>query len=207
MAVKPKAFDFRHIQAPVDFHNINEIGDLSEENWLHPVQSLFGNWDARYLILGQDYNSWENIKTKSPHELRHDPNFTTNRNLDEIFSEKRHDLFYANLFWFIKDGKNASSKLSINDEMMKKNHFMFQVLVENLENLEIIFSLGALTSKSLLGWNPVFLSLNDYKFQGRRFCVMPLPHPGNLGLANFCNKRGIDRMSALRLIKDKVQSV
>ena len=199
-----RAIDFRHLKPPAGFRNINELGNLDSLEWLHPVQSLFGDWSASCLILGQDYNSWGNIKNVNPHDLKHDPSFETNKNLDEIF--KNSPALYANYCWFIKEGKNASAALSLRKEVREANKPVFEATVQSMENLRNIFCLGSKVTRAVLDGPEEPLTSRRKIVCGRELLVHSLPHPGSLGMVNFCKKQAVSKDDALQLVKHYVGS-
>jgi hypothetical protein len=198
----PKAIDFKDALAPVGFTNINDVFELSKFEWLHPVQSLFGSWNGKSLILGQDYNGLNNLNELQASELRHDAGFETNKNLIKVFGENA-DALYANFFWFIKDGW-AQEKFSTRKEVVDANFPIFHSTINAMKNLSYIFPMGELTTKKAfnLDFNPLVES--TVKIGEKSFIVMPIPHLGSRGLGNFSRKHGLTRADALNRIKHAV---
>lgn len=198
----PKASDFKGSLAPVGFTNINDLFDLSKASWLHPVQSLFGRWDGRALILGQDYNGLQNLSELEISDLRHDSGFETNKNLIKVFGENA-DALYANFFWFIKDGW-AQEKFSTRKEVVDANLPIFNSTINAMKNLSHIFPMGELTTKKAFNieFNPLVAS--KVQVGERLLVVMPLPHLGSRGLGNFSRKHRLTKVDALRQIKQAV---
>jgi hypothetical protein len=199
---KPRAIDFKSLEPPAGFRNINELGNLEGAEWLHPVQSLFGDWNAKNLILGQDFNSWNNIRNVDPRDLKHDPNFETNKNLTSIFGGS--SALYANYCWFIKEGKNASAALSLRQEVRKANEPIFFATVQSMEELQNIFCLGSKVSRAVFGGPRETLANEQTVIFGRKLLIHSLPHPGALGIANFCRSKKTDKKSVLQLLKQYV---
>ena len=198
----PRAYDFRHIIAPKEFHNINELCDLSNVSWLHPVQSLFGNWDAPNLIMGQDFNSWDNLQGATASDLRHDPSFTTNMSLANIFQDTT--AFYANYCWFLKKGRTASASISLRKEVKDANAPILRATIDNMRNLKHIFCLGSKVSIAMTESKLKPLENVESSNNGRRYLVHYLPHPGGLGLANFCRSNKIKKPAAISLLRDYI---
>lgn len=198
----PKAFDFKESIAPVGFTNINDVFDLGAVSWLHPVQSLYGRWGGRILILGQDYNGLNNLSGLHVSDLRHDAGFETNKNLIKIFGDEA-DALYANFFWFIKDGW-AQEKFSARKDVVAANLPMFNATLDAMKNLTHIFPMGELTTKKALNmeFNPLVISKNQVG--NRSLTVMPIPHLGSRGLGNFSRKNGFSKTVALEKIKHAV---
>jgi hypothetical protein len=198
----PKAIDFKEALAPVGFTNINDVFDLSKFGWLHPVQSLFGSWDGKFLILGQDYNGLNNLNELQASELQHDPGFETNKNLIKVFGENA-DALYANFFWFIKDGW-AQEKFSTRKEVVDANLPILNSTINAMKNLSYVFPMGQLTTKKAfnLDFKPFIES--KVKMGEKSFIVMPIPHLGSRGLGNFSRKHGLTRAEALERIKQAV---
>lgn len=198
----PKAIDFKGAIAPSGFTNINKIFDLSEVEWLHPVQSLFGNWNGRLLVLGQDYNGLNNLNELLVSQIRHDAGFETNKNLIEVFGENT-DALYANFFWFIKDGW-AQERFSTRKEVVDANLPIFHSTINAMKNLSYIFPMGELATKKAfdIDFNPLVES--TVKIGEKFFIVMPIPHLGSRGLGNFSRKHGLSRVGALERIKQTV---
>jgi len=201
----PRAYDFRNLEAPAGFHNINEIADLSTQPWLHPVQSLYGNWGGRHLILGQDLNSWENLFEKKAYELKHDPDFTTNKHLERIFGEG-FDAIYANLSWFIKGGETASAPINFTRAVMAANEPVLKATISAMPNLQTVYCLGAKVFEALSRQKYAPLTKCRTVLFRRSVELFALPHTGGLGLANFQNKTGLNREAALNKIQDFVRT-
>ena len=201
----PNAHEFRNLEAPAGYRNINELADLSTQSWLHPVQSLFGDWSGRHLIMGQDFDSWGNLVGRSADKLRHNHNFPTNRHLEKIFGEQL-DAVYANLSWFIKEGKNASAPVNFTRKVMIANEPILKATISAMPNLQKIYCLGS----------KVFTALSLQKYVPLTKCqtvlfdqpveIYALPHPGNMGMANFQKRTGINREAALNQIQAFVRS-
>lgn len=198
----PKAIDFKEALAPSGFTNINDVFDLSGFGWLHPVQSLYGRWDGRALILGQDYNGLNNLKELRASELRHDAGFETNKNLIKVFGENA-DALYANFFWFIKDGW-AQEKFSTRKEVVDANLPIFHSTLNAMKNLSHIFPMGELTTQKAFDIDFKPLVESKVSAGGRSFIVMPIPHLGSRGLGNFSRKHGLTKADALGRIKQAV---
>ena len=198
----PIAHDFKNIAAPTGFVNLNEITDLSSANWLHPVESLYGNWQGDFMILGQDYNGFDNIKDYSVTDFQHDPNFPTNKTILEVFGTNFEGL-YANFFWFVKAGK-ANSPLSTRREVVEANMLILEKTINSMPNLKIIFTLGqkAIESAFALPYQPL-KAFNTVKFN-RNLLIVCLPHLGALGISQFRGNTGTDRDQALEKIKSAV---
>jgi len=204
MRYTPKAYDFRAHIAPEGYRNINELGNLSTCDWLHPVQSLYGDWTGRNLILGQDFNCWGNLLDLDVKELQPDPNFPTNKNLTEIFGLS-FDAIYANLSWFIKDGRNASSSLNFTKKVLEANHPIFRVTVESMPNLKRIYCLGSKVFRAVSPGKYEPLSCKRIILFGYCVDLIAIPHPGALGLANFQRRSNLSRDSALKEIKNYIR--
>ncbi len=200
----PKAIDFKSSSAPDGFTNINDLFDLSNVSWLHPVQSLFGRWDGRILILGQDYNGLNNLRSLSVSEIRHDPGFETNKNLINVFGQDV-DALYANFFWFIKNGW-AQEKFSTKKEVIDANLPIFNSTVNAMKNLSHIFPMGELTTKKGLGIEFEPLVEKKVKIGDRVFMAMPIPHLGSRGLGNFSRKYKLTKIDAIKKIKCAVNN-
>lgn len=198
----PKASDFKASLAPAGFTNINDVFDLSSVDWLHPVQSLYGRWEGRILILGQDYNGLNNLSGLQVSDLKHDAGFETNKNLIKVFGDGA-DALYANFFWFIKDGW-AQEKFSARKDVIEANLPIFNTTLDAMKNLTHIFPMGELTTKKALnlGFNPLVSS--KVQVGNRSFIVMPIPHLGGRGLGNFSRKHRFSKAVALEKIKQAV---
>jgi len=198
------AYDFRHLAPPAGFHNLNEDFDLSGVDWLHPVESLFGDWSGRTLILGQDFNSWNNVVNQPIENLKHDPSFATNQNLEIIFGPSC-DAVYANYSWFLKSGMNASAPISFRKSVLEANQPILEATIKGMPNLARIFCLGAKVSKALLGKDATPLCHKRMEVCSVAMDCYALPHPGALGLANYQRRQNISRDVALAKIRDFVQ--
>ena len=196
----PKAYDFRNLEPPSDYRNINELGDLSTQPWLHPVQSLYGNWDGRHLIMGQDFNSWGNLVGRPTDELKHNPNFPTNKHLKKIFSQE-FDAIYANLSWFIKSGETASAPINFTREVMTANAPIVKATISSMPNLQTVYCLGAKVYTALSRQKYAPLTKCQAVLFDRPVEIYALPHPGGLGMANFQKRTGLKREAALNAIQ------
>lgn len=198
LAGPPVAYDFRDLVPPKGFTNINSIFDLRSVKWLHPTQSMYGNWGAESLLLGQDFNGLQNLRGYKLEDLKHDPRFATNKNIANIFSSNI-SIFYANYFWFIKDGY-ASSMLSTRKEVIDANKVIFDATMNAMPNLKKIFSMGKSVSKALgLVYDPMTVKL--MKLSDRDVEVYQLPHLGQLGITNFSKKMKLNYVDAVEKIK------
>lgn len=203
MQRSPKAFDFKGLQPPRGYRNINELGDLSNEAWLHPVQSLYGDWNARHLILGQDFNSWNNLNGLAVSELKHNPEFSTNKNLIALFGPN-FDAIYGNLSWFIKDGRNASSPVNFTRKVKEANWPILEATISNMPNLKFVYCLGAKVFSALTGQKYEPLTKSEHLLFDKKLQVVAVPHLGGLGLANYQHRTGLSKQSALNKIKQSV---
>jgi len=201
----PAAYDFRDLKAPRGFRNINEIGDLSAVDWLHPVQSLYGDWSGRGMILGQDYNSWENVKNLKISQLTHDESFETNKNIRKVFGEDFKGI-YANYFWFIKDGRNASSYFSTRKEVIDANEIIFKSTIEHMENLKTIFCLGSKVYQSVFRKKYTAFDSHKTTLFGKGLEIVALPHLGGLGMTNFCRQHSVTRSLGVDLVRKFVRT-
>ena len=199
----PVAYHFRHITAPKGFRNINEITDLSKLNWLHPTESLYGNWDGENLILGQDFNSWNNLQGLSADKLCHNPNFQTNKNLCRVFGSN-FQAIYGNFFWFIKEGDNASSRFSTRTEVIEANNVIFEATIKGMRNLKRVYCMGSAPYRFAFWQKFIPLSHCRTIVFKKDLDVYALPHLGNLGLNNFANQCSFDRSCALERISSFV---
>lgn len=204
MTKKVTAYDFRHLRPPSGFHNLNEAFDLKGVSWLHPVESLFGDWNGSTLILGQDYNSWGNILNQPLSKLRHDPNFETNENLITIFGPSCSAV-YANYSWFIKDGLNASAPISFSKSVREANAPVLAATIKGMPNIKNLFCLGAKVSKALLGKSAEPLGHKKIEICGAMLDCYALPHPGSLGMLNYQRRRKISKEMAVTEIREFVQ--
>lgn len=198
MKTNPTAYDFRDLKAPDGFVNLNEIFDLSDVDWLNPVESLFGDWTGKYLILGQDFNGLDNLLQLNVNEMRHNPGFETNKNLKKIFGANARAL-YANYFWFIKQGQ-ASSSFSTRKEVVLANKPVFRRIINSMPNLETIVVLGSLTFEKVFEQKYQPLETHNISLFEKNIRVLPIPHLGGMGMANFCSKSKLSKPEALEAI-------
>jgi hypothetical protein len=198
----PRAIDFEASKAPTGFTNINCLFDLTKVAWLHPVQSLYGSWAGKILILGQDYNGLNNLDGLKVSDLQHDAGFDTNKNLIKVFGRDA-DALYANFFWFIKDG-DAQESFSTRKEVVDANKPIFESTINAMNNLSHIFPMGSITTNKAfnLAFNPLIQS--RVRIGQRVFTVMPIPHLGNRGLGNFSRKHKLTKDDALERVKQAV---
>lgn len=204
MKTYPTAYDFKDLKAPEGFVNLNEIFDLSNVDWLSPVQSLFGDWNGKYLILGQDLDGLDNIKHLKVNELAHNPNFETNKNLLKVFSANAPAL-YTNYFWFIKEGQ-ASSSFSTRKEVVSANEPVFRRTIESMPNLETVVVLGSLTFRKVFQRKYRPLESHNKSLYGKNLRIQSIPHLGGLGMVHFCSKSKLSKPDALKAISRSIVS-
>ena len=205
MDAYPRAHDFRSLKAPTDYRNINELGDLSTQPWLHPVQSLYGDWNGRHLIMGQDFDSWGNLVGRPTDEIKHNPNFPTNKHLKKIFSQE-FDAIYANLSWFIKSGETASAPINFTRAVMTANAPIVKATISAMPNLQTVYCLGTKVYTALSRQKYAPLTKCQAVLFDRPVEIYALPHPGSLGMVNFQKRTGLNREAALNAIQAFVKA-
>lgn len=157
MVNKKFGIDFEHINLK-GYRNINEL--YKQRNQLHACETLFGDWNAKVMILAQDaanFNSLKKLSEESKENpFRHSPENKTNQNLYQviksldIFDLGKYEipnntncgLYYANAIWLLKNSDSMSGSITDTKEAYKINKVIFDATVSNLPNLRLILTLG-----------------------------------------------------------------
>jgi len=178
------------------YRNPNEFQDMS--NRLHVCETLFGDFNAKLMVLLQDAADEEtlfNQKKLTPDSpLRHDPKIGTNKKLVKWFKDyfevdiegsnaKECGIYYANAIWLIKKGSDISSPIYLQDKVLKACEPVLEATINNLKELKLILAFGksaflALKSKFNIqeSWEDA-LAKNLLIDVGERFQVGAINHP------------------------------
>ena len=137
------------------YRNPNEFQSMS--NRLHVCETLFGDFDAKVMVLLQDAADEETIliqKSLTPDTpLRHGPKIGTNKKLVKWLGKfypvdiegrnaKSCGLYYANAVWLIKKGGDISSPIYAQEAVLKACAPVLDATIGNLQNLELILAFG-----------------------------------------------------------------
>jgi hypothetical protein len=178
------------------YRNPNDFQDM--ENRLHVCETLFGDFNAKLMVLLQDAADEETLLTQkkltpdSP--LRHGPQIGTNRKLVKWFKDyfevdingnnsKDCGIYYANAIWLIKKGSDISSPIYLQDKVLRACEPVLDATINNLKELKLILAFGksaflALKSKFNIqeSWEDA-LANNLLIDVGERFKVGAINHP------------------------------
>lgn len=178
------------------YRNPNEFQDMS--NRLHVCETLFGDFNAKVMILLQDAADEETLvnqeKLTPGNPLRHGPNIGTNKKLVKWFKDyfevdvegsnaERCGIYYANAIWLIKKGSDISSPIYVQDKVLKACEPVLSATISNLKELKLILAFGksaflALKSKFNIeeSWENA-LKKNSLINVGTNFKIGAVNHP------------------------------
>lgn len=199
------AADFPHLECP-GFRNINSLFVIKDQ--LHMCETLFGDTNAKIMILGQDGAPYEKIKALSEKEgrnsYRHGEDVKTNQNLIFCLSKylalnkidlknidpKSSGIYYANAIWLLKESKGMAGTISRPKTALKTCLPVLKATIEGLNNLQLIIALGRLAYESLCSvapelnpdWTKLVQSrgVQNSNFYGKKLNVATVRHPSPL---------------------------
>ena len=195
---------FAHLKLEPEYGNINKIVTISDR--LHMCETLFGDLNAKVMVLGQDGAHFGNMQALVAAECargyRHGENVRTNINLIECLSKytrKRVDgsidpkecgVFYANAVWLLKGGDGMAARLPRLMSVLRECAPVMKATIEGLPKLELIIAMGRVAYRSLrladnrLNGNWQNLVENktvcDANLFGKAVKVAAVLHPGPL---------------------------
>ena len=176
--------------------NPNKFQDMSSR--LHVCETLFGDFNAKLMILLQDAADEESLRNQqkltpqSP--LRHNPKIRTNKKLvswlNDYFNVNIEGsnaancgIYYANAVWLIKKGASISSPIFAKSNVLKTCEPVLDATINNLKELKLILAFGssaylALKSKFNidLSWKEA-LEKNMLIDVGKSFKIGVINHP------------------------------
>ena len=152
MSQRNCGFDFRHKKA-LGYRNINEI--FEQKTQLHCCETLFGDYNAKVLVLLQDaanYKKLNNLFIKTGRNpFKHDPKVDTNKNLfrflkpyfplgKSVFEPNSRNcgVFYANAVWLLKETVSMQGGVRTEDCDLE----IFHATLNNLPKLQLIIACG-----------------------------------------------------------------
>lgn len=217
--MKKKYFgiDFKHLKVE-GYRNINEI--YPQYNQLHACETLFGDWNARVMILAQDAANFETLDLllkKHPKEnpFRHGEKVKTNLNLHNLLRATKHfnlgdysrpnnkncGVYYANAVWLLKISHSMSGALVNKEKVFDASKEVIKATLFNLNNLNLIITLGRepflflkeVFKNEIMGeWPEVVLKrkLNKFNYQGKEYLVGSIYHTSNRGIISRANQNG-----------------
>lgn len=176
--------------------NPNDFQDMTKQ--LHVCETLFGDFNAKLMILLQDAADEETLiaqKIITPNSpLRHSPKISTNKKLVKWFKEyfkvdinggnsRECGIYYANAIWLIKKGSDISSPIYLQNKVLGVCAPVLDATINNLQELKLILTFGksaflALKSKFNIqeSWEDA-LANNVLIDVGERFKVGVINHP------------------------------
>ena len=180
--------------------NPNNFQDMS--NRLHVCETLFGDFDAKLMILLQDAADEQtllNQKKKTPESpLRHNPEIRTNKKLivwlKDYFNvdidgvnAKNCGVYLANAVWLIKKGYVMRAPIRKKKAVLIECSPVLDATIANLKNLRLIMTFGqiayesiALKFKITLTWHEALKQEGAIKVEG--YVVGAFPHPAARGI-------------------------
>jgi hypothetical protein len=217
--VKKKYFgiDFKHLKVE-GYRNINKI--YPQTNQLHACETLFGDWNAKVMILAQDAANFETLDLllkKNPKEnpFRHGEKVKTNLNLFNLLKKTKHfdlgdylkpnnkkcGVYYANAVWLLKISNSMSGPIVNKEKVFDASKEVIKATLFNLNDLKLIITLGRepflflkeVFKNEIMGeWPEVVLKrkLNKFNYQGKEYLVGSIYHTSNRGVISRANKNG-----------------
>lgn len=180
--------------------NPNDLQDMS--NRLHVCETLFGDFDAKVLIVLQDAADVDTLLTRARVDpdapiLRHGEDILTNKRLVDWFSDyfdvsidghgaAQCGIYYANSVWLLKRSGGMSGSIRKSKEVHDACKPVLLATLRNLRNLEVIVSFGAQAHKSMCDilnfhetWAAAKENMMPYTvhFDNRLFKYIALNHP------------------------------
>ncbi len=198
------------------YRNINEL--FSQCDQLHACETLFGDFDAKVMVLAQDTANFKKLKLlhkENPRRnpFRHGEDVKTNINLFGLLEfQKMFDLgefkrpnnrkcgvYYANAIWWLKDSEDMSGAITNKKEVYRECKKVFEVTIQNLEKLQLIVTMGKEAFSFIKNcfpeeikgkWPEVVINgeLSHFEFGGKRYFVGPIYHPSDRGLIGRSRK-------------------
>jgi len=193
------AKDFAHLKIN-GYKNINEIKLINTR--LHSIQTLFGDLNAKILILLHDPKNffyYYKLSKKNKDFFRHDESSVTNLNLVKIFKPnfdlvningvkaKSCGLFAANIIWLLRDDLNKNIvKSNTDNSLIRECRSVFFETIESLKNLKLIIAFGHVpyyACENYFGFKVDLKKdiLNNrkklIKYKNKSFFIVPAPSP------------------------------
>jgi hypothetical protein len=141
------------------YRNINELFPQHEQ--LHACETLFGDFDARVMVLAQDaanFKTLESLYQKDPksNPFRHGEKVETNINLFNLLNSQnifdlgtfRHPnnrscgVYYANAIWLLKDSEGMSGAITSKRAIYQESKNILEATIKNLEKLRLVVTMG-----------------------------------------------------------------
>ncbi len=147
--------------------NPNELGDMSDR--LHVCESLFGDLNAKVMILLQDAADKKTLlnNASQSNPLIHGQKFLTNKRLVTWFgnffkdknieitgaNSKNCGIYYANAVWLIKKvikkGEGVSSPIRKRKAVLLECQPVLDATIQNLKELKVILAFGDVAFEAL----------------------------------------------------------
>ena len=205
--------DFKDFKSTNEWANPNEVFDSNHESlnqYLHPNESIFGRWDGKVLIVGQDY-AHESLVRGEPY-CTSGEDFPYDLNCKKIF--ENIPSLSINIYWMIKRTKDAQGEITskMANEMRKCHKEILEYTLSHCK-AEHLFLMGKgvawefdkMFNTSFYDiWLP-YLS-REWNGVGGKKKIHIFPHLGNRGL-NFFNKLvgGKDRNALINSLNNYVK--
>lgn len=193
------AKNFAHLKVN-GYKNVNEIKLIN--NRLHSIQTLFGDLNAKILILlhnPTNFFFYYKLSKKKKDFFRHDENSVTNINLVKIFkpnfelvnikgsNARTCGLFAANIIWLLRDDLNKNIKKNNPDNsLIRECRTVFFETIDSLKNLKLIIAFGHVpyyACENYFGFKVDLKKdiLNNrkklIKYKNKSFFIVPAPSP------------------------------
>lgn len=154
--------------------NVYEV--LPDETRLYGTESLYGDWNARVLLLAKDFACsdilHQRIAAGDQRPYRHEPTLRTNRALQQLAGPlctaddaKHCGLLYGSaLASLCRDDGNMSGALPNRAAAIEFGSRVLEFTLENMPRAEVIVCLGAeawLCASSTLGFCEKWITVRD----------------------------------------------
>ena len=160
---------FAHLKLETEYGKIPEYGNINDivtiDDRLHMCETLYGDLNAKVMVLGQDGAHFGNmqalVRAEGAPGYRHGENVQTNINLIECLSEytrtrvdgsidpKDCGVFYANAVWLLKNGDGMAARLPRLMSVLRECAPVMKATIEGLPKLELIIAMGNVAYRSL----------------------------------------------------------
>jgi len=145
------------------YMNPNQFQDMTSQ--LHCCETLFGDFDAKLMILLQDAADEATVEKQKKayprNPLRHGIKVPTNRKLIKLLTPyypsigiegenaSNCGVYYANAVWLIKKGAGMSAPIVSPREVLDECKPVMDATISNMKNLELVIAFGKHAFNSL----------------------------------------------------------
>jgi hypothetical protein len=212
---------FAHLKCE-GYRNVNELIDTIDDQ-LHPGESLYGDWNAELLVLGQDSMDWGTFEALFAKEgrgaYRHGDN-PTNRSIGRAlavylhrrsgsateYSNRNCGVFYGNAIWLMKTTPGMRGYLPNLQAVKDVCKPVFAATVDGLSRLKAVWAMGdvsygflqdAAGGTLLSDWDTAKAEVQIGQFCHRQLAVFATEH-GSRASSDFADRVN-DRLQQIGL--------